>query len=799
MGMKRRLLESLKSARVRPYLGPLVVLAVALAVEALTQSGVPVPALGVIFLMAIVAAVGVSGAVPGLFATALAIAYVSYHYLDPGSGHHGPGDLARMLVFTVAAPVFALVLGRARQRIDRYVQREHRLRSEADTQRDRVTRILESITDGFITLDTEWRYTYVNEQAQRMIDSSRDELLGKTVWGVFPELVGTPVDQELRRAMESQVTVGFEYHYETLDAWYAIRAYPSPTALVIYLHEITDQKRAEAALRARTEQQAAVAELGRLALAGSNLSSLFDTAVQLLADTLHVPNVKVLELLPGGNELLLRAGVGWKPGLVGRITVEAGESQAGYTLARAHPVVVEDMGTERRFHGPDLLFAHGIVSGLSVMIGSPDHPFGVLGVHTTTPYRFTDDEVHFVTSVANVLADAIELTRSQSALRESEGNFRQLAYNIDEMFFITDPYEERVVYISPAYERIWGRSCESVYADFHSWLEAIHPDDRPRVEPGVKRALLGRGFTEPYEHEMRIILPDGTVRWVSSRVFPVSDEQGRKYRVAGIVQDITDRKAAEQDAARLAEEQTRRLQAESRVQARDEVLALVSHDLRSPLGNIRLAADVLTDQATEDEAADALAVIRRSAEHMGRLIQDLLDVSRIEAGGLSIERQRVEIGDLVTEACEELRSQAAARGMLIEHQVRDDVPAVWADRVRIAQVMTNLIGNAIKFGQDGGRITVRTEVVPEGARISVSNRGTPIPKEHLPHLFERFWQAQCGDPRGSGLGLPIVKGIVEAHGGHINVESDAVRGTTFCFTLPAHVRPQPGPTTTLRA
>ncbi len=185
--------------------------------------------------------------------------------------------------------------------------------------------------------------------------------------------------------------------------------------------EASERKRAEEELRARARQQAAVAELGRRAIAGTDLAALMNDAVGLLAQTLEVEYAKVLELLPDGTALRLRAGVGWQEGFVGHATVGAGsDSQAGYTLLSGEPVIVEDLRTETRFHGPPLLHEHGVVSGMSVIIPGQDRPFGVLGAHTTRRRTFTQDDVHFLEAVANVLAEAIARKQAEEALRRSE-------------------------------------------------------------------------------------------------------------------------------------------------------------------------------------------------------------------------------------------------------------------------------------------------------------------------------------------------------------------------------------------
>jgi len=184
---------------------------------------------------------------------------------------------------------------------------------------------------------------------------------------------------------------------------------------------VIEPQRAEREVGVRTRQQAVVAELGKRALEGRDLSTLLDEAVAVVAETLGVEYAKVLELLPDGKALLLRSGMGWKEGLVGQARVSSGaDSQAGYTLLSQHPVIVGDLRSEKRFSGPPLLREHGVVSGVSVIIPGPRQPFGVLGAHTRRLRKFTKDDAHFMQAVANVLAAAIAGNQAEEAVAKTE-------------------------------------------------------------------------------------------------------------------------------------------------------------------------------------------------------------------------------------------------------------------------------------------------------------------------------------------------------------------------------------------
>jgi len=266
--------------------------------------------------------------------------------------------------------------------------------------------------------------------------------------------------------------------------------------------------------------------------------------------------------------------------------------------------------------------------------------------------------------------------------------------------------------------------------------------------------------------------------------------------VLSIVSCRADRKYATEDLA-LALELARRASlaldnarlyevAQRAIRTRDQVLGIVAHDLRNPLGTILMQASLLRppggDQAHRSRApADR---IERAASRMNRIIQDLLDVACMEAGRLAITPARVGTRELISESVEAQKQLAASASLELALEITEDLPDIWADRDRLHQVFENLIGNAVKFTEQGGRIVAGASSQGEKVLFWVKDTGPGIAAENLPLVFERHWQAPHVAGRGAGLGLPIVKGIVEGHGGRIWVESTLGVGTTFFFTIP---------------
>ncbi len=267
----------------------------------------------------------------------------------------------------------------------------------------------------------------------------------------------------------------------------------------------------------------------------------------------------------------------------------------------------------------------------------------------------------------------------------------------------------------------------------------------------------------------------GVVTFVSSRGY--TDEDVVLARV------VCQRAALLLDNAQLLQ------QARRAVGLREQVLGVVAHDLRAPLAIIRAQTDRLSHPShpTEPEDINAYAEpIGRAAARMQRLIEDLVDFASIEAGSLSLRRDQHEIGAIVADALELLRARAVGKSLRLLTDIPDieSIPPVVCDQQRVQQVLSNLVENAIKCTDPGGTITLSARVRGEEVELAVKDTGRGIPKDQLPHIFERFWRAPAAGVRGAGLGLSIAKGIVEAHGGRLWCESQVGAGTTFFFTLP---------------
>jgi signal transduction histidine kinase len=264
------------------------------------------------------------------------------------------------------------------------------------------------------------------------------------------------------------------------------------------------------------------------------------------------------------------------------------------------------------------------------------------------------------------------------------------------------------------------------------------------------------------------------------------------HQVADANHRMTEVNAQLEDKAQALErtaasERTARAEAEAAVATRDELLAIVSHDLRNPLSAVVTSASLIqrgTVAGKDGDRTNKLATtILRCADQMGRLIADLLDLAQIQAGRLSVDQQPHDGEGLVRQGIEALLPLATQKGLRLQGTASPGLE-VWCDRERVLQVFSNLVGNALKFTPEGGSIVIEARRVGPETVFSVRDTGQGISVEELPRIFDRFWQAQKKDRAGIGLGLSIVKGVVEAHGGRLWVESQIGAGTTFYFALP---------------
>ena len=379
--------------------------------------------------------------------------------------------------------------------------------------------------------------------------------------------------------------------------------------------------------------------------------------------------------------------------------------------------------------------------------------------------------------------DVTAYRRAEDALRESEARYRRIVEIANEGVWLTD-LEARTHFANHRMAELLGCAPEEMPG--RNLLEFVFERDQPDAKDHFERNL--HGVSEQFDFRFR--RKDGGEILVLASTSPVTDAHGTVVGTLGMYSDITQRKRAETDREQLlAAAQEARAEAEAANRAKDQFLAVLSHELRSPLGAIRTWASLLArGNLDAEKIRRAAAAIERGVVTQTRLIQDLLDVSRISAGKLSLETERVELGAVVEAAFDGERGTAEEKGVRLEKAIAAREATVVGDPARLQQVVWNLIANAVKFSSAGGRVVVTLERDGGQAVIAVTDEGEGIAPELLPHVFERFRQGDSTSTRehgGLGLGLAIVRHLVELHGGRVTAESEGTgRGARFTVRLP---------------
>jgi PAS domain S-box-containing protein len=455
--------------------------------------------------------------------------------------------------------------------------------------------------------------------AEPLVEPS--QFIGKKVREVMPaELVGQIV-RAIERALESGQTQSMDYQltYDGEPRYFEARISPcGENEALAAVRDITERRRAEEALMARAHQQAAVAELGQRALTGLDLSALLDETVALLAQVLKVEFCKVLQLLPDGGTFLLQSGVGWKEGYVGHATVGAkGQSQAGYTLLYDAPVVVEDLSTETRFSTPPLLAEHGVVSGMSVIIQGSDRPYGVLGAHTTRRRTFSEDDIHFLQAVANVLGEAIERERAEDALRESEERYRSLYTKTPAMLHSIDT-AGRVLAVNDRWLEVLGYERNEVIG--RKVVGFLTDDSRRFAETvgGPRFWKVGSARDVAYQ----FVKKNGEVADVLLSAVVERDGAGNAVSSLAVLNDVTDRNRLEEALQRAREELEGKIEREM----------LQDNPYRLTFREFTVLHLVATGRADKEIAGELVISPLTVHKHVANILAKMTAASRTEAG-----------------------------------------------------------------------------------------------------------------------------------------------------------------------
>lgn len=727
---------------------------------------------------AVIVSAWYGGIKPGLLATILSAGISNYFFLSTSALALNPPNLLQIGLFILQGVCVSALCELTRTA---HRQIDENLRSLQSTSAN-LTNILESVTDSVVMLDHEWHFTYVNHHAETFLGFSRQDLLGRDLWEVFPELVDSPFDDQLHQAVNEQKTVRIESRAPRSGRWVSVRAYPSPEGLAIYFQDIGVAKRLEAD---RNQAQQAIAtlnqELERQVIALQQSEARCDRLVA------NVPGVMYQFRLSADRRRSDLPYIG--SGCYELFEFEADEiqQQPGLAWDVIHP---DDLAAFQQSLDADAPTGAQWQHEWRIITRSGQLKW-VRGVSRAE--RQADGSVLW----DGILMDISEQKRVESRFR------RIFESNMIGINFAAP--DGRIVFANDAFLNLIGYTQIDLLQNRLNWRD-ISPSESLAIDDQAATALIQNGVCTPYEKEY--IRKDGSrvpVIVGAARLEP--PDEG----CICFVVDISDRKQLENQLRQQATD------LERANRAKDEFFAILSHELRTPLNSILGWSQLLQNRKFEQGTIDhALEAIERNAQKQAQLVDGLLDIARILQGKLALKICPVNALIPIEAAIEKIRpliheqelhlsvtvatSNVNGRLDFIESfevngqpsdlKARVQTPGfvIFGDSERIQQIVWNLLSNAVKFTPKGGRIDVILKHLGSEMQIEVRDTGMGIAPELLTEIFAPLHQADSTNTRrfgGLGLGLAIVRQLVELHGGTVVAESPGEGlGAVFTVKLP---------------
>lgn len=617
------------------------------------------------------------------------------------------------------------------------ITEQKRREAELASANTRLLKILNSTTDGFAVFDNNWCYTYFSDKAVQILGKSREEVLGRNVWELFPRAVGTQFYHGYHHAVETGQPVHFEEYYPApLDCWLECHCYPSEGGLSVYFHDVSARKNVESALRESEERLRGTFENAAIGIAHVGVDGRWLRMNPALC--------RITGYSPEELELLTFADI-------------THEEDRESDLELAQSVVDGKINTysmEKRYLRKDgsVVWVNLTVSLLRDVEGNP---------------------LHFISMVDDISAKKAALEE----LNKQRHFVERLMHVMPNVLYVISMEEQRVVWANRILGLALGYTREQL-SDFGSRLvdKIMHPDDmakRPAYFDKLRHSAEGKIFNFEY----RLLDAQGEWRWFQSHDTAFSrDKDGNIRELIGTASDITERKLAEN----ALKEGARR---------KDEFLAMLGHELRNPLGAIRHAVQITKESANDDEAINwAREIMDRQSLQLSRMVDDLLDVARINKGSIELRLEDLDLKTVLHRAVAAVRPLMEAKSHACMVEIDSEPTRVHGDAARLEQVIVNLLSNAAKYTSEGGNIWVGCHAEKGQAIVIIRDNGVGIEPKLLPHVFDLFTQADSSIDRaqgGLGIGLTVVKSLVEMHGGHVFASSDGIGcGATMTLHLP---------------
>ena len=645
---------------------------------------------------------------------------------------------------------------------------------------------------GGWTLDPHTGKVFLTEEVYRIHDLEPGSPFSKEVGVGFYTPEARPV---IEAALKEAATQGkpFDLELEIVSAkgvrkWVRSIGHPAVVAgSVVQIHgsfqEITELRRLSAARERQERRISMLAEISGRLVVSENPGEMLGEIFERLARELQVDVYANYMVAEAGKRLVLTHAGGLSAEQRAAFAhLEFGQSLCGVVAERQEPVLSGDLELL------GLPQAAGIIAlGIKAYAGHPliarGTLIGTISFGSRTKEAFDAEDIQVMKTVADQVAASVERSRLIEAMREGDERFREVAENIQEVFWLREVENNRIIYVSPAFETIWGRSCRSLYDSVTAWSDSLHPADRDRVIEADNTVQV----TGPNQEIYRIIRPDGTVRWVRDRSFPVRDDRGKVLRIVGVAEDITEQRELEEKFLRA-----------QRMEALGTLASGIAHDLNNILAPMLMVGGLFRDKLTAVEDQALLDMVERSARRGAGIVGQLLTFSR----GLDGKRLTLQPRHILKEVAH-LMEETLPKDIQVSLRVPSDLWSITADPTQVHQVLLNLCVNARDAMPGGGRLTIsaandnlaESDVLHYApakpgpyVRISVRDTGSGIPREIIPRIFDPFFTTKDVG-KGTGLGLSTVLGIVKSHHGIISVTSEPGQGTEFQVCLPASTAP----------
>jgi PAS domain S-box-containing protein len=600
----------------------------------------------------------------------------------------------------------------------------------------RLSAVLQSINDHLICLDSQWRFTYLNEATAQLLGRPLPELIGVCIWDLFPD-AAADYYRDLHTAAREQRIITAEHYYKPWDKWFESHIYPSTDGVTVFSTDVTQRKHAELALRESEERLMLARRAARFGIHDRDL----------VTGTLKWDEF-TCEL--------------WGVAPDARVTFED-------FIAGVHPDDRE--GVQRAVRraldaqgGGDYCETYRVVNQLDRITRWVEST-GRVAFHNGRAVR-----------LVGTVQDVTERVAADERLRASEERFRELANNIDQFVWTCDRLGYATWYNDRFYQYT-GTTFAEIQGE--GWTSIVHPAHVERVTSRVPQCVQeGRVWEDTFPVRGK----DGKYRWFLSRAIPIHDSAGQVVRWLGTNTDVTELRDLE-DALKEADRR------------KDEFLAMLAHELRNPLAPIRNAANVLARREGRDDIERSLlAMIQRQGAQLARLLDDLLDAARITQGHVELRFERVALRSCIDLAVEIAAPMIRERQHKLAVEQTLEPLHVRADKVRVVQCIANVLLNAAKYTNEGGEIRIETRQKDGRVMIEISDSGIGISAELLPRIFDLFIQGDRSLDRsqgGLGIGLAICKRLIEMHGGDVVATSPGVgKGSTFSIYLPLETAPE---------